>query len=72
MKKQKKFVYGDKNTIHRTGHLDVELDPAGNVTAVWFRCLRLPFKVNKHGRTFEGGADVAEIINVKVLEKEKK
>ena len=38
--------YGDGGTIHGTGHVDVELDPAtGEVTAVWFRCLNLPFRV---------------------------
>lgn len=34
--------YGDGNTIHSTGHLDVEtLD--GRVVAVWYRCQPLPF-----------------------------
>ena len=38
--------YGDGGTIHGTGHLDVEVDPkTGEVTAVWFRCLNLPFKI---------------------------
>lgn len=36
--------YGHDKTIHRTGHLDVEVDVSGKVVAVWFRCLRLPFK----------------------------
>lgn len=36
--------YGDGGTIHGTGHLDVEVDDAGQVVAVWFRCLMLPFK----------------------------
>ena len=38
--------YGDGGTIHGTGHIDVEVDPdTGEVTAVWFRCLNLPFKI---------------------------
>jgi hypothetical protein len=37
--------YGDGGTIHGTGYLDIEIDPAtGEVTAVWFRCLNLPFR----------------------------
>ena len=36
--------YGDGGTIHSNGYLDVELDYAGNVVAVWFRCQMLPFK----------------------------
>jgi len=35
--------YGDGNTIHSTGHLDVETSN-GAVVAVWFRCQTLPFK----------------------------
>lgn len=38
--------YGDGGTIHGTHHLDIEVDPdTGEVTAVWFRCLNLPFRV---------------------------
>jgi hypothetical protein len=36
--------YGDGGTIHGTGHLAVITDIEGNVLAVEFRCLRLPFK----------------------------
>jgi hypothetical protein len=36
--------YGDDGTIHRTGHLDVEVDNYGKVVAVWFRCMPLPFE----------------------------
>lgn len=36
--------YGGDGTIHATGHVDVVLDEAGNVSAVWFRCALLPFK----------------------------
>lgn len=35
--------YGDGNTIHSTGHLDVETRN-GEVVAVWFRCALLPFE----------------------------
>lgn len=37
--------YGGTGTIHRTGHVDVEVDETnGDVVAVWFRCQPLPFK----------------------------
>lgn len=35
--------YGDDKTIHRTGHVDVEVDTDGRVVSVWFRCRALPF-----------------------------
>jgi hypothetical protein len=35
--------YGDDRTIHRTDHVNVELDSHGTVVAVWFRCLLMPF-----------------------------
>lgn len=35
--------YGDGGTIHGTPHLTVITDIEGNVLAVEFRCLRLPF-----------------------------
>jgi hypothetical protein len=37
--------YGDGGTIHSTGHVDVEVDEAGEVVALWFRCQLLPFRV---------------------------
>lgn len=40
------LYYGDGGTVHGTISLDVEVDAqTGEVTAVWFRCLNLPFKV---------------------------
>lgn len=37
-------TYGADRTIHRTGKLNIELDPVtGEVTCVWFRCMNLPF-----------------------------
>jgi len=35
--------YGER-TIHNNEALDIETDAKGNVVAVWFRCLSLPFK----------------------------
>jgi len=37
--------YGDGGTIHGTSQLDIEVNELGEVTAVWFRCLNLPFRV---------------------------
>lgn len=37
-------MYGRDKTIHQTGHVDVEISPAGHVVAVWFRCMTLPFE----------------------------
>ena len=42
--KKKEDRYGDSNTIHHTGHVDVEIGPTGEVCAVWFRCRMIPFK----------------------------
>ena len=36
-------TYGGAGTIHQTGEVDVELSPTGQVVAVWFRCVALPF-----------------------------
>lgn len=36
-------VYGHDKTIHQTGEVDIEVDKAGKVVSVWFRCLILPF-----------------------------
>jgi hypothetical protein len=38
------FRYGDNNTIHRTGYVDVEVNEYGAVVAVWFRCHTVPFR----------------------------
>ena len=29
--------------MHRTGVVNIEVGPDGHVSAVWFRCLRVPF-----------------------------
>lgn len=40
----KEFRYGDNKTVHGTTLVNVETDPkSGEVVAVWFRCLNLPF-----------------------------
>ncbi len=51
------MIYGHDRTIHRSGHLDVETDDNGNVVAVWFRCLSLPFK---QVRTSKDGTQVID------------
>lgn len=43
-KKTPTRTYGHDQTIHQTGHVDVEVDKRGNVVAVWFRCQPLPFR----------------------------
>lgn len=40
-------LYGRDGTIHQTTDLSVEVDGAGNVVAVWFRCMQLPFTQSK-------------------------
>jgi hypothetical protein len=43
------FVGGelaDRTTIHSTGTIDVQVSESGEVVAVWFRCLSLPFRVS--------------------------
>lgn len=40
---------GSRNTIHATTELSIEVDDLGRPTAVWFRCLNLPFHVWHRG-----------------------
>ena len=42
-----RHVYGGKGTVNRTSTIDVVLDDKGNVSQVWFRCLELPFTVDR-------------------------
>jgi len=42
------FVYGHDRTWHRTEQINVEVHE-GEVIAVWFRCLALPFTVSDWG-----------------------
>ena len=40
--------YGGAGTIHKTGTIDIQVDKiTGEVHAVWFRCLNLPFHVSE-------------------------
>jgi len=50
--KSKRFIYGRNNTIHRTKILNIEIDEkTKEVVSVWFRCMALPFDINKVDRT---------------------
>lgn len=51
-------LYGRDRTIHRTGHVDVAQDQDGLVTAVWFRCQKLPFVARRPGSDRLSGADM--------------
>jgi hypothetical protein len=43
-----RHTYGGKGTIHRTATVDIQIDKiTGEVHAVWFRCLQLPFTVSE-------------------------
>jgi hypothetical protein len=42
--------YGDGGTWHQTERLDVEVDEAGRVVSVWFRCQMIPFEQVQVGR----------------------
>lgn len=46
-----RHTYGGKGTIHRTGTVDIQQDEAGNVVAVWFRCMSLPFRCSSVDET---------------------
>lgn len=38
------YRYGDNHTFHNCGEVNIERDPkTGEVVAVWFRCMMLPF-----------------------------
>lgn len=40
--------YGYEKTIHKTTKLDIEIDEeTGEIVAVWFRCMMIPFVVHK-------------------------
>ncbi len=53
------FRYGDEKTIHRTGVVNVEVDPDGVVVAVWFRCMPLPF--DAHGASWERAKEMTRM-----------
>lgn len=46
MPKTEIINYGDRQTIHGTEYLDIELDAQGHVVSVWFRCIALPFRTS--------------------------
>ena len=42
------MIYGHDGTIHHTTALHIEVDDAtGEIVAVWFRCMMLPFTVHR-------------------------
>ena len=53
---------GSRNTIHASAVLNVEVDDDGRPTAVWFRCLNLPFTV------WRRNADEPALINPSDME----
>ncbi len=61
MPEEKGFRYGDDNTIHSTGTIDVGVDENGKVTEVWFRCMNLPFK------QFKARYDIKPSTNIKAI-----
>lgn len=46
-----RFVAGElveRTTIHGSGTIDIQVsEDTGEVVAVWFRCLTLPFRISK-------------------------
>ena len=38
------MIYGHDKTWHRTEYVDVETTETGEVVAVWFRCICIPFR----------------------------
>lgn len=43
----RRHTYGGSGTIHRTGTIDIQITPNGDIAAVWYRCLSLPFTVSQ-------------------------
>lgn len=43
------LLYGHDKTIHQTPCVNIEMNLVGDVVAVWFRCMRLPFDVTTVG-----------------------
>ena len=60
---------GSRNTIHATTELSIEVDNLGRPTAVWFRCLNLPFHVWHHGRDAQSiNPEGMKILNIEYEE----
>ena len=64
-------VYGHDKTLHRTQHVDVQVDN-GKVVAVWFRCLPLRFEQhNVDTKDYPGGVLLgASIVAVEYVDDE--
>ena len=66
------FVGGeiaDRTTSHGSGTIDIQVDPAtGQVVAVWFRCLTLPFTVSLVDRPVPVSQPPLRITAVEYLE----
>ncbi|MBM0257370.1 hypothetical protein [Micromonospora sp. 4G55] len=66
--------YGDGGTIHGSTWLDVEVDDAGTVVAVWFRCQTLPWRVFRRssgdGRYGPEDMSPCQLTGVEVLDPE--
>lgn len=41
------MIYGHDKTFRSTNLVNIETDAEGNVVAVWFRCMTLPFDQTK-------------------------
>ena len=59
---------GTRNTIHASSQLDVEVNEIGEVTAVWFRCLNLPFRVFSRENTSWINPEGMTILNIEYEE----
>lgn len=57
------MIYGHDKTIHRTKLLNIEVDKRGEVVAVWFRCVMLPFDVTVVGQQRAAEMRVTEVTN---------
>lgn len=55
---------GSRNTIHESRHLDIEVDDLGRPTAVWFRCLNLPFEVFSRPDVVRENLGDMQILNI--------
>jgi len=64
--------YGDGGTIHNSTALDVEVDTAGVVVAVWFRCQLLPFNqrqvCEERAESMRDGMPLAEICGLELAD----
>ena len=61
-------VDGEQRTIHASSHLDIEVNELGEVTAVWFRCLNLPFRVFNRDSTVWINPEGMHILNIEYEE----